>query len=404
MIILVLNCGSSSIKYQTIDMNSTGHTLLAKGQVERIGISDSILSHKAIEKPKHEIVRDIPDHTSGIGLILDCLVNPKHGVIESLNEIDAVGHRVAHGGEYFSDSAKVNSTVIKQIESLFELAPLHNPPNLRGILSIANILPNVPQVAVFDTSFHQTIPAKNYMYALPYEYYEEMGVRKYGFHGSSHRYVGKKACEMVGIEQEGSKVITCHIGNGGSITAIVDGKSFDTSMGFTPAEGLIMGTRCGSIDPGALIYIAEKKSMSYARMSDLMNKESGVAGFTGISSDMRDIEAAADKGNRKAKLILEMYTERIRQYVGHYAANMGGVDVIAFTAGVGENSPILREDVCRGLEFMGVEFDKAANDGVRGEDKILSKPESRVKVVVVRTDEELVIASDTFRLLKKRSE
>lgn len=385
-------------------MTSSGYTLLAKGQVERIGISDSILTHTAVGKAEHKLVRNIPDHTSGISLVLDCLVNSEYGVIESLKEIDAVGHRVAHGGEYFSDSAKVDSTVIKQIESLFELAPLHNPPNLRGILSIKNILPSTPQVAVFDTSFHQTIPAKNYMYALPYEYYEEMGVRKYGFHGSSHRYVSKKGCEIADIDIDDSKVITCHIGNGGSITAVVDGKSFDTSMGFTPAEGLIMGTRCGSIDPGALLFIAEKKGMSFGRANDLINKDSGVAGFTGISSDMRDIEAAADKGNKKAKLILEMYTERIRQYIGHYAANMGGVDLIVFTAGVGENSPGLRDDVCRGLEFMGVEFDKAANDGVRGEDKILSTPDSKVKVAVVRTDEELVIASDTFRLLKRRSE
>ncbi|MCD8102771.1 MAG: acetate kinase [Alistipes sp.] len=404
MVILVLNCGSSSVKYQVIDMTSEGHRLLAKGIVERIGLSESVLTHKPAGKPVYEIVRSIPDHTAGINLLLGCLTDEKHGVIGSLAELHAVGHRVAHGGEYFSDSAVVNPTVIKQIESCFELAPLHNPANLKGILSIENILPGIPQVATFDTSFHQTIPAKNYMYALPYRYYEEERVRKYGFHGTSHCFVAKKACEMTGLDFESSKIVTCHIGNGASVTAILNGKSYDTSMGFTPADGLIMGTRCGEIDPGALIYIAEKEGLSYPKLSDLINKQSGVAGFTGISSDMRDIENASENGDQRASLVLDMYDERLRKFVGAYAAIMEGLDLIVFTGGVGENGPNRRRRVCKGLEFMGVVFDNEANEGVKGQDKVLSAPESKVKVVVATTDEELVIASDTFRLLKKRSE
>lgn len=404
MNILVLNCGSSSIKYQVIDMKSDSHKLLAKGLVERIGLPDAVLTHKPAGKPVYEIVKNIPDHTSGINMLLECLTDSNHGVMESLTELNAVGHRVAHGGEYFSDSAVVNSTVIKQIESCFELAPLHNPANLKGIMSIENILPGIPQVATFDTSFHQTIPAKNYMYALPYRYYEEDRVRKYGFHGTSHQFVAKKACRMTGLDYKNSKIITCHIGNGASVTAILNGKSYDTSMGFTPADGLIMGTRCGSIDPGALLYIAEKESLSYPKASDLINKQSGVAGFTEISSDMRDIDKASDEGNKRATLLLEMYDERIKKTIGAYAAGMGGADLIVFTGGVGENGPERRINICTNMEYMGLLFDKAANAGVKGKDKILSTPDSKVKVVVATTDEEFVIASDTFRLIKKRSE
>lgn len=404
MNILVLNCGSSSIKYQVIDMKSQEHKLLAKGLVERIGLSDAVLTHKPNEKPKYEIVKSIPDHTTGINMILSILTDANHGVIGSLSELNAVGHRVAHGGEYFSDSAVVNSTVIKQIESCFELAPLHNPANLKGILAIENILPGLPQVATFDTSFHQTIPAKNYMYAIPYKYYEDDSVRKYGFHGTSHKFVAKKACDMTGIDYENSKIITCHVGNGASVTAILNGKSFDTSMGFTPTDGLVMGTRCGEIDPGVLTFLGEKHKMSYAQLNDMINKESGVAGITGLSSDMRDIEDAAAAGDKKAILALDMYNDRIKKFIGAYAAKMGGVDLVVFTGGVGENGPETREAVATGLEFMGIEFDTAANDKVRGKDKLLSKESSRVKVVVATTDEELVIASDTFRLLKKRSE
>ncbi len=405
MIILVLNCGSSSIKYQVIDMkSSTENHLLAKGQVERIGLSDGILTHKPTDKEKFEVVKSIPDHTTGINLILSTITDPVQGVISSLNEVGAVGHRVAHGGEYFPDSVIVDKEVIKKIESCFDLAPLHNPANMKGIMAIENILPGVPQVAVFDTSFHQTMPAKNFLYALPYKYYDQYRVRRYGFHGTSHKFVARKACEVADLDYDHSRIITCHIGNGASVTAILNGKSYDTSMGFTPVDGLIMGTRTGEVDPGALIYIAEKEEMSFAKLSDMINKQSGMLGLTGISSDMRDIEAAVAQGDQRAKLAHEMYNERVKKFIGAYTAEMGGVDLIVFTGGVGENGPEFRESVCSGLEFMGVEFDSEANAGVRGKDKILSKPSSKVKVAVISTNEELVIASDTFRLLKKRSE
>ena len=402
MTILVLNCGSSSIKYQVIDMNEVNNPqLLAKGLVERIGLAEGILTHKPVGKDKFELNQPIQDHTAGISLIIDAITNPTHGVIESLQALSAVGHRVAHGGEYFADSAVVNEDVIEKIKTCFELAPLHNPANLSGILAIEKLLPGIPQVAVFDTSFHQTIPAKNYLYALPYEYYENYRIRRYGFHGTSHKFVAKKACDMCGLDFEKSKVITCHIGNGASVTAILNGKSYDTSMGFTPVDGLIMGTRTGEIDPGALLYIADKENLSTAQINNLINKQSGMQGITDVSSDMRDIEAAAAEGNERALLGLDMYRTRIQRFVGGYAAIMGGVDLIVFTGGVGENDPATREQVCSGLEFMGVEFDCEANEGVRGKDKILSKDSSRVKVMVTTTDEELVIATDTFRLTGK---
>ncbi len=405
MIILVLNCGSSSIKYQVIDMKpSGGHFLLAKGLIERIGLSEGVMTHRPSGKERYELTRPIPDHSSGINLILEALTDPGHGVIESLSELNAVGHRVAHGGEFFQSSAVVNKCVMQQIESCFDLAPLHNPANLKGILSIDTILPHVPQVAVFDTSFHQSMPPKSYLYALPYKYYEKYRVRRYGFHGTSHKFVAERACALTGLDFHASKIITCHIGNGASVTAIVNGRSFDTSMGFTPVDGLIMGTRCGNVDPGALIFIAEKDELSLSKLNDVINKQSGVLGITGISSDMRDIQAAAASGDEKAQLALEMYNERIKKFVGSYAAEMEGIDLIVFTGGVGENEASLRSSVCHGLGFMGVDFDFEANEGVRGQDKILSKPFSKVKVAVIQTDEELVIASDTFNLLKKRSE
>ncbi len=404
MVILVLNCGSSSIKYQVISMAKEGHSVLAKGLVERIGLPDAVVTHKPAERPKHTAVRNIPDHSSGINVIIGLLTDEQQGVISSLSELNAVGHRVAHGGEYFSSSAVVDRTVIQQIESCFELAPLHNPANLKGILSIDTILPNIPQVAVFDTSFHQTMPAKSYLYALPYSYYEELRVRKYGFHGTSHKFVALKACEMAGIDYGKSRIVTCHIGNGASVTAILNGKSYDTSMGFTPVDGLIMGTRCGSIDPGALLYIADKQGLSFAKTNDLINKQSGMLGLTGISSDMRDIDTQAAAGNQRAQLALEMYYERVKKFVGAYAAAMEGLDLLVFTGGVGENDPNLRSYVCRGMEFMGLQFDPAANDGVRGTDKILSATGSKVTVAVTTTDEELVIATDTYNLTKKRSE
>lgn len=405
MIILVLNCGSSSIKYQLIQMTSQAeHKLLAKGQVERIGLTDGILTHKPTGKPKYEFIQSIPDHSVGINLILDALTDEHHGVIKSLSEISAAGHRVAHGGEYFPDSTIVNSTVKQQIENCFELAPLHNPANLKGILSIERLLPTIPQVAVFDTSFHQTMPQESYLYAIPYKYYEDYRIRRYGFHGTSHKYVAQKACEMTGLPFCQAKIITCHIGNGASVTAIKDGKSVDTSMGFTPVDGLMMGTRTGSIDPGALLYIMEKEGINTQKATDLINKQSGLLGVSGISSDWRDVRAAADEGNEKAKLALDMFMGRIKRFVGAYMAELEGTDMIVFTGGIAENVALLRHTVCKGLESMGIDLDTQANDAAYGTDAIISMPNSPVKVVVATTNEEFVIASDTFRLLRKRPE
>lgn len=400
MVILVLNCGSSSIKYQVIDMEAASSKLLAKGLVERIGLPEGDLTHKPVGKEPFEAHQPIPDHTTGISLVLKALTDPVHGVISSLDEVKAVGHRVAHGGEFFPASCLVDEEVKAKIRSLFEIAPLHNPANLEGVLSIEKVLPGVPQVTVFDTSFHQTIPATNYMYALPYAYYEKYRVRKYGFHGTSHKFVARVGAELAGLDINHSKIITCHIGNGGSVTAVLNGKSFDTSMGFSPLDGLVMGTRCGQVDASAVTFIGEKEGMSYAELNTMMNKQSGVQGLTGISSDMRDIDRAYDEGNPRAILARDMYYNRIKKFVGEYAAEMGGVDLIVFTGGVGENSSEMRETVCSGLEFMGVKFDREANRGVRGVDKILSAPDSKVKVAVIATNEELVIATDTYNLVK----
>lgn len=400
MIVLVLNCGSSSIKYQVIDMGET-EKLLAKGIVERIGLTDGILTHKPEGKERFEVVKDIPDHTVGINLILKSLVDANHGVIKSLDEIKAVGHRVAHGGEFFTESSLIDEKVKHEIEKCIELAPLHNPANLKGIISMENLLPGVPQVAVFDTSFHQSMPKHAYLYAIPYEYYQEHKIRKYGFHGTSHKYVAKKACKILGFDFLNTKIITCHLGNGASIAAIKNGKSVDTSMGFTPVDGLIMGTRSGSIDPGVLLYIAERENLTFKGINDLINKRSGVCGISGLSSDMRDLEDAAAEGNERAKLALDMYFYRVKHFVGAYAAIMGGVDLIIFTGGIGENDPFIREDVSISLTYMGVEFDADANRGVRGKDKLLTKPTSKVKVMAVTTNEELVIASDTANIIEK---
>ena len=400
MVILVLNCGSSSIKYQVIDMEAASSKLLAKGIVERIGLPEGDLVHKPVGKEPFELRQPIPDHTTGIRLVLDALTDPQHGVIRSLDEVQADGHRVAHGGEYFPESCLVTEEVKEKIRSLFEIAPLHNPANLEGVLSIEKVLPGVPQVTVFDTSFHQTIPAVNYMYALPHAYYDKYRVRKYGFHGTSHRYVARIGAELAGLDFENSKIITCHIGNGASVTAVLNGKSFDTSMGFSPLDGLVMGTRCGSVDASAVTYIGEKEGMTYAELNEMMNKRSGVLGLTGLSSDMRDIDRAYDEGNPEAILARDMHYRRIKKFVGEYAAEMGGVDLIVFTGGVGENSSEMRESVCEGLEFMGVHFDKAANQGARGVNKMLSTPDSKVKVAMIATNEELVIATDTYNLVK----
>ncbi len=407
MKILVLNCGSSSIKYQVIDMGAAEKGaaephLLGKGIVDRVGLPDGEVVLKVDGRDNYVRELPVPAHKAGLALIIEAITDPAHGIIGSLDEIGAVGHRVAHGGSYFNDSALVNKDVVEKIRTCFELAPLHNPANLQGILSIAELLPLTPQVAVFDTAFHQTIPAENYMYALPWEYYEKWGVRKFGFHGTSHRFVAEKGAKMAGLDIANSKIITCHIGNGGSITAIVNGRSFDTSMGFTPVDGLVMGTRTGSIDPGALLFIGEREGLSYDQLGDMMNKRSGVLGISGISSDMRDISAAAEAGNQRAVLALAMYDARIKHFIGAYAALMGGVDMIIFTGGVGENQYPSRARICRGLEFMGVEFDTAANEGLRGRDAIISRPGSRVTVAVVTTDEELVIAQDTWRLTSGR--
>ena len=400
MVILVLNCGSSSIKYQVIDICNEGHNLLAKGLVERIGQAEGDLTHKPVGKEVFRLHQPIPDHTTGIRLVLDSLTDSKHGVIASLDEVKAVGHRVAHGGEFFPASCIVDEEVKEKIRSLFEIAPLHNPANLEGILSIEKVLPSVRQVAVFDTSFHQTIPAENYLYALPYEYYEKYRVRRYGFHGTSHKFVAAQGAALAGMDIAKSKIITCHIGNGASVTAVLNGESFCTSMGFSPVDGLVMGTRCGDVDPSALIFIAEKENMSYAELTSMINKRSGVEGLSGVSSDMRDIDAAYYAGNERAILARDIYYSRIKQYVGKYAAMMGGVDLIVFTGGVGENSGELREGVCGGLEFMGVELDYEVNKPIRGVDTIVSTAESKVKVAVIATNEELVIATDTYNLTK----
>ena len=400
MIVLVLNCGSSSIKYQVIDINEQSDALLAKGLVDRIGLPEGIFTHKPTGKDKFEKHMPIADHTVGISLVLEALTDAEHGVISDLSEVKAVGHRVAHGGEFFQSSVIVDEQAKENIRSLFEIAPLHNPANLEGILSIDKVLPGIPQVAVFDTSFHQTIPAINYLYALPYEYYEKYRVRKYGFHGTSHKYVAKVGAELVGLDFENSKIVTCHIGNGGSVTAVLNGKSYDTSMGFSPLDGLVMGTRCGQVDASAVTYIGEREGMNYAELNSMMNKKSGVLGMTGLSSDMRDIDDAYDAGNEKAIVARDMYYNRVKKFVAEYAAEMGGVDLVIFTGGVGENSADLRRWVCKNMEFMGIAIDDSINDVTRGTNTIISTPDSKVKVAVIATNEELVIATDTYELVK----
>ena len=402
MKVLVLNCGSSSIKYKLFDM--TSGEVMAQGGIEKIGLPGAFLKLTDKDGKKVVLEKEIPGHKEGIEFILSILTDKTYGCIKEYNEIDAVGHRVVHGGEKFASSVKIDRDVINKVIECSDLAPLHNPANLKGIDAMEALIPGIPQVAVFDTAFHQTMPAKAYMYGLPYEMYTKYGVRRYGFHGTSHKYVAQVGCKMTGIDFDHSKIITCHIGNGASITAILDGKSYDTSMGFTPVDGLIMGTRCGSTDPGALIYIAEKEGLNLDRLSGMINKESGLYGITGVSSDMRDIHAAANRGDERAKLALAMFVARIKKFIGQYAALMGGADLIVFTGGVGENDYLVREWVCEGMEYMGILFDKEANDGVRARDIIISTPDSKVKVAAVTTNEELVIASDTFRLLKKRSE
>ena len=400
MKILVINCGSSSIKYQLLDLQNNA-TLLAKGLVERIGLEMGEFTHKVPTGVNHVCKQPIPSHKDGIDLILKTLTDPTVGVLGSLNEIGACGHRVAHGGEYFTDSVLVGEKEKQQIRALCELAPLHNPANLEGIEAMEKLLPGVPQVAVFDTSFHATLPPEAYLYAIPYEYYEKYKIRRYGFHGTSHKFVAPKAAQIAGVNYENAKIISCHLGNGASIAAVKNGKSVDTSMGFTPVEGLIMGTRCGDIDAGVLLYLAEKENLDYKDLNVLINKKSGLLGISGNGVDMRDICAAHQKGDQRSSYAFQMFGYRVRKYIGAYAAAMGGVDVILFTGGIGENSWQQRAECCKGLEFFGAELDKERNKAFAGKDGIISTENSRVKLVSVTTDEELVIANDTYRLAKK---
>ena len=398
MKVLVLNCGSSSIKYKLYDM--TTKEVMAQGGIEKLGLPDSFLKFTLADGSKKIIEKNMPEHTVGVELILEVLTNAEYGCIKSLEEIDAVGHRLVHGGEKFNTSVVITPEVIKQMEACTDLAPLHNPANLKGVAAITKILPNVPQVGVFDTAFHQTMPAHAYMYALPYEYYEKYGVRRYGFHGTSHRYVSRRACEFLGLDYENTKVITAHIGGGGSITAVKNGKSIDTSMGLTPVEGLVMGTRCGDVDLGAMTYLMEKEGLDAAGVNAVINKKSGVMGVSGVSSDMRDIEVAIAAGNERAKLALDMFEYRLLKYIGAYTAALNGVDVLVFTGGIGENQMQTRDYICRGLEYLGVKYDAELNSKTRGEEIEISTPDSKVRVVVIPTDEELTIASDTVALIK----
>jgi len=398
MKILVLNCGSSSVKYKLLDMNSNEE--LGSGGVEKIGMKGSFLKHVRKDGQKVILKGEILEHQTAVEYILGVLTSQKHGAVESLEEINAVGHRVVHGGEKFNSSVLITDEVIQKIVECIDIAPLHNPPNLAGINAINELLPNVPQVAVFDTAFHQTMPEHAYMYGIPYSLYTKYGIRRYGFHGTSHRYVSRRACEFLGLDYSNTKMITAHIGNGASITAIENGKSVDTSMGFTPIEGLMMGTRSGDVDLGVVTFLMEKEMIGSASVSTLFNKHSGVLGVSGLSSDMRDIENAVANGDERATLALDMYEYRIKKYIGSYVAALNGVDVIVFTGGVGENQTGTRIKVCKGLEFMGVKVDPEFNK-IRGKEMIISTPDSSVKVVVIPTDEEFMIASDTLEIVNQ---
>ena len=399
MKILVLNCGSSSIKYKLFDMDK--NDVIAQGGIEKIGMKGSFLKLTDANGEKVIIEKEIPEHTVGVKFIFEVLTGSQYGVIKSLDEINAVGHRMVHGGEKFNKSVILTPDVLEAFAACNDLAPLHNPANLKGVNAVSELLPNVPQVGVFDTAFHQTMPDYAYLYAIPYELYQKYGVRRYGFHGTSHRFVSGEICKYLGIKAEGSKIITCHIGNGGSITAVKDGKSVDTTMGLTPLEGIMMGTRSGDIDAGAVTFLMEKEGLDSTGMSNLLNKESGLLGISGASSDMREVTASMEAGNERAALAKKMYAYRIKKYIGAFAAAMGGVDVVVFTGGVGENRHEVREAVCEGLEFLGIKLDKEQNAKIMfGKDGIISTPDSKVKVVVLPTDEELMIAQDTMALVK----
>ncbi|MDR0763439.1 MAG: acetate kinase [Bacteroidales bacterium] len=405
MKILVLNCGSSSIKYQLIEMSSASstaseHSLIAKGIVERIGLDRTDLTHHAEGKEKLTVSKQIANHEEGVQWVLEYLTHPQYGVIDNVGEISAAGHRVAHGGEMFKTSVKITPQVMEELRKTVTLAPLHNPANIKGIEAMAEILPNIPQVAVFDTSFHQTIPDYAYMYAIPYKYYEERQIRRYGFHGTSHKFVAQKAADFYGLPLVQTRIISCHLGNGASIAAILDGKSVDTSMGYTPIEGLVMGTRCGDLDLGAVFDIMKSDGLSVDEASDLFNKKSGLQSISGLSSDMRDLNVAASSGNDRARLAVEMFAYRVKKYIGAYAAAMGGVDIIIFTGGIGENDFGIRARICDGLSFMGATLNTAKNNGLRGEDADLTADNSRVKICVLTTNEELVIAQDTLKKIE----
>ena len=399
MKILVLNCGSSSIKYKLYDMDD--NSVLAAGGAERVGLDGAFVKVTLPNGEKREIRHDIPEHTEGVKFIFGLLTDPEIGAIKDLSEIDAVGHRMVHGGEKFNRSVLLNEEVLRVFEECTELAPLHNPANMKGVRAVAELMPSLPQVGVFDTAFHQTMPDYAYLYAIPYSYYRQFGVRRYGFHGTSHRYVAQRVCDFLSVRAEDQRIITCHIGNGASVAAVKYGKCVDTSMGLTPLEGLVMGTRSGDIDAGAMVYLQKKLGLDADGISDVLNKKSGVLGVSEIGSDMRELEQAVEKGNERAMMTMKMYNYRIRKYIGAYAAAMGGVDIIVFTAGVGENQASTREEACQGLEFMGVSLDNELNSGVRGKEVVLSKPDSKVKVCLIPTDEELMIASDTKNILEQ---
>ena len=393
MKILVLNCGSSSIKYKLFDM--TSGDVMAQGGIEKIGLPGAFLKLTDKDGKKVILEKDIPGHQEGIEFILGVLTDATYGCIKDYKEINAVGHRVVHGGEKFASSVLINQEVLDKVVECSDLAPLHNPANLKGISAMENLIPGIPQVAVFDTAFHQTMPEKAYMYGLPYEAYEKYGIRRYGFHGTSHRYVSKRACDILGVKYEEQKIITAHVGNGGSIAAVMNGKCVDTSMGLTPTEGLLMGTRCGDVDPGALAFLVEKEHLDAAGLSNLINKKSGVAGLVGGSSDMRDLEAAVAQGDKRAIMTLE-------KYIGAYAAAMNGCDILVWTGGVGENQWETRRVVCQDMEYMGMKIDVEKNHGLRGEEAVISTPDSKVTIMVVPTDEEYMIASDTLAILENK--
>lgn len=400
MKILVLNCGSSSIKYQLIDMDEKNHSVLAKGLLERIGLEMGEFTHKW-NGQKHYEQLPIPNHTEGIKIVLAALTNAEYGVIKSLDEVNAVGHRVAHGGEKFTKSVRINDEVIQGIKDLCDLAPLHNPGSLQGIAAMQEVLPGIPMAAVFDTSFHATMPPEAYLYAVPFEYYEKYRVRRYGFHGTSHKFVAEKAAAFVGMDWNKCKVVTCHLGSGASIAAVENAKSVETSMGFTPVEGLVMGSRTGDLDLGAFMYIMDKTGYSTKEMNTLVNKKSGLIGITGNSQDMRDVRAGRDAGDERCTYAFNMFAHRVKKYIGAYAAIMNGMDVLVMTGGIGENAWFMREAILDNMEFLGIKYDKALNQTIMGDAAVISTPDSKVKVVVYPTDEEYMIAKDTFDLVRK---